>query len=428
MSSQNQHKSKSYSVLYVIYRRLRFIRFKKRLQKRARLEVKRKETRDRDAIRLKQKEFKLSEKQKQRIKQKAERLETRRTKRDLHHENKQSKNQARQEWKKLSLEDEARARKTRLAEKRQNKQLRREHIKVQFRELYKEIRSIDAQTFKRKIKEFRNNAPKRKRFLFITLNSTVLFLLSYFVLFLISQAVTVIAAGFFNYPTTVYYYEVYFNIGNEDWYHDSVKTIFSSGPLVVFVIGITFLVIYNHIKETTGLFKLFFLWGFLHATNMLFGAMLVGTLFEKGVGHVISWMYVTDTGKLMYSTVSIFLLVVTGLATTKSFLITGNTYYNGINRKNRTSFVIAQLLLPYLAGNAFLILLRQPRLAFYDTFTSITLIITISPILMTYKTFNDLYFEEGEKKPRLAWISLVILVLIVLFFRIGLEKGIRFSG
>jgi hypothetical protein len=414
--------------LYKIYRRIRFVRYKKRLDKKNKSELRSKELREQKAIRIQQREYKLSESQRQQIKIKTDRLEARKLKKDLREEIKRSNKMARLEWEKLSREDKAKARQELLEEKKQLKQLQRQYRKEIIKNFFRAIRSVNRATLKIKIKEFRNNAPKRKRLALISFNSTVFFLLSYFVLFLTAQAITVIAASFFDYPTTVYYYEVYFNISPEAWFHDSVKTIFSSGPLVNFIIGITFIIIYSNIREITGPFKLFFLWGFLHSVNMLFGAMLVGTLFETGVGHVISWMYIMDTGKVLYSTISIFLLVITGLIITRQFLISGNTYYKEMNSANRTAFIIAQVLLPYLAGNLFLILLRQPMFVFYDTFTVITLIIIIIPVLATYRTYNELYFEEEEKKPGLAWISMAVVLLLVLFFRVVLEKGIRFGG
>jgi hypothetical protein len=181
-------------------------------------------------------------------------------------------------------------------------------------------------------------------------------------------------------------------------------------------------------RDSGGAFKLFFLWGFLHAVNMLFGAMLVGTLFETGVGHVISWMYIMDTGKVSYSIISIFLLVIAGLFSTKHFLISGNTYYNEINITNRTSFIISQVFMPYLIGNAFLVMLRQPRFIFYDTFIGITMIICIIPVLVTFKSYHELYFEEEEKKPGLVWVPMAILAGIIIIFRGVLEIGIRFGG
>jgi hypothetical protein len=304
----------------------------------------------------------------------------------------------------------------------------RHNASMKFRNFLNFIHSFNIPTIKLKISEFRDNAPKRKRFAIIFFNSTVLYLLAYLALFLLSQAVTVISAKFFDYPTIVHYYEIYFNISPEAWYHDSVKTIFSAGPLVNFVIGITFIIIYSNIRDLTGPFKLFFLWGFLHAVNMLFGALLVGTLFETGVGHVISWMYIMDTGKVLYSIISIFLLIIAGLLATKQFLISGNTYYNEINNSNRASFMISQVLLPYLLGNAFLIILRQPRFIFYDSFIGLALIICILPVLATARSYNELYFEEGELKPKIAWRPVLVLIAVILFFRGVLEIGIRFSG
>lgn len=428
MSNHTQNNKRSYSSIYKIYRRIRFIRYKKKVIKRNKLEIRKKEILESIENRRHLEEFKLSEKQKHRLKVKAEREIDRKLKKEFKEEFRQRDLLARQEWEKLSSEDKARAKKARLQEKRDRKKQLRHAMKDRRTNFIYFIRSVNLKNLKKRFREFRENAPNRRRFVLISFNSTVLFLLSYLSLFLVSQAITVIAASFFDYPTHVYYYEIYFNISPEAWYHDSVKTIFSSGPLVNFAIGITFLIIYSNSRELTGPFKLFFLWGFLHAINMLFGAMLVGTLFETGVGHVISWMYIMDTGRVLYSIISIFLLVIAGLLATRYFLISGNTYYNEINRYNRTSFIISQVLMPYLFGNAFLVILRQPRFIFYDTFIALTMIICILPVLITYRSYNELYFEEGEKKPRMTWMAIAILAGVVLIFRGILEIGLHFGG
>jgi len=428
MSSQSRQQRWYASLfIYKIYRRIKFVRYKRKLKKNIQLEIRRQDELERKKTQAQIREFKLSEKQRHRIKLKKDREEARILKNELRQEFKSSANQAKQEWKKLAKEDILKAKKEKLALKRERRKQFWLNLNDLLRNFIYSFRSINKESVKRKIENFRNDAHKRRRFAIISINSTILFLLAYFCLFLLSQATTVITAGFFDYPTTVYYYEIYFNISQESWFHDSVQTIFSSGPLVNFIIGIIFIIIYNNIKESPGPFKLFFLWGFMHAVNMLFGALLVGTLFETGVGHVISWMYIMDTGRVLYSTISVFLLVVAGILVTKQFLISGNTYYNEINKANRTSFVVAQVLMPYILGNIFLLFLRQPRFVFYDTFTVVALILCIIPILATYRSFNDLYFEEEEKKPSLVWISLLILALVVFFFRGVLENGLRFG-
>jgi hypothetical protein len=428
MSSQMPLKKRSYSPVYKIYRRLRFVRYRKKIIRNQQRETLRQELLEKKTSLARQKEFSSFEKKQHLIKKRAEKEEARKLKRELKEEFRQREILARQEFGELNGADRKKAVEARLMEKKRRKRLFRFYIKTRFRNFIQSFRSLNIRTVKNRIREFRENAPQRKLFAIISFNSTVLFLLSYFFLFHISQLATVISAGFFNYPTIVYYYEIYFNISAEAWYHDSVKTIFSSGPLVNFLIGIIFLILYTNLRETQGTFKLFFLWGFLHAINMLFGAMLIGTLFETGVGNVISWMYIMDTGRVMYSIVSIFILVIAGLLATKHFLISGNTYYNEINRSNRTAFIFPQVFMPYLLGNIFLILLRQPHFVFYDTFTVITLFIPVLAVLSTYRSYNDLFFEEEEKKAGISWISAGVLALAVIFFRVVLAIGIRLGG
>jgi hypothetical protein len=425
---QTRHKKRSYSSFYKIYRRLRFIRYKKKLLKRHDHAFKQKVKQDLHDQTAQMRDFMLSERKSRLIKQKAEREEARKFKLELKKEIALREKLARQEWESLTHEDRRKLKQAASQEKKARKLQRRQGIRNLSKNFQQSFHSINLKSVERKLKAFRDSGPSRRKFFLISFNSTILFLLSYLSLFLVSQAITVLAAQFFDYPATVYYYEIYFNIGQESWFHDSVKTIYSSGPLLIFVIGISMLIIYSNLKENPGVFKLFFLWGFLHSVNMLFGALLIGTLFDTGVGYVISWMYVMDTGKLLYSIISIFLLVIAGLIATRPLLISGNTYYNEINEGNRTTFIIAQVIMPYLAGNAFLLIIRQPRFVFYDTFIALTIIISIIPILVTYRTYHELYFEEEEKMPQIAWKPIVVLVILVLIFRGLLGIGLHIDG
>jgi hypothetical protein len=428
MSSISHHHRKRSSRIYTIYRRLRFVRYKKKLARQVNEEAKKEQLLEQQKHIQELREFRISEKKKHQLKLKADKEESRKLKKELKQEIRTMGQAAKEEFGRLSIEDRKNRKLLRKKEKLERKKLRRIKRRFAFRYFNRFFSSMNARSIKLRYREFRDNAPRRKLYLLTFLNSTLLFLLAYFTFFFISQLITVIAAKFFDYPTIVYYYEIYFNISSEAWYQDSVKTIFSAGPIVNFVVGIICLRIYSNLRENTGPFKLFFLWGFLQGVNMLFGALLVGTLFETGVGHVISWLYITDSGKVLFSILSIFMLVVAGLIATKPFLISANTYHPEINQHNRTSFITAQVLMPYLAGNAFLLLLRQPRFVYYDTFTVLTLIISIISVLVTYRSYHELFFEEEEKKPGITWLGLGLLGLAVLIFRGLLWIGIHFSG
>jgi hypothetical protein len=427
MSTQRQSKKRSYSSFYKIYRRIRFVRHRRKELKRKQAEIRRNKAIEQAEIQNKLRKFQLEEEQKNRLKHNAEREESKRIKKELRNELREKRLLERKESAELSRYEKVLLKKARKEEKEERKKRIKLEARSRIRNLYSSVRSLRLSMFRQKIHDFKGNSAQHKRFAIIIFNSTTLYLLSYLSFFLLSQFITVIAASFFHYPVIVHYYEIYFNISPDAWYHDSVKTVFSSGPLFNFVVGISFLIIYSNIRERTGAFKVFFLWGFLHAVNMLFGAMLIGTLFETGLGYVVSWMYIMDTGKVLYSIISIFLMVLAGLLTTRQFLISGNTYYNEINRSNRTSFIISQVFLPYIIGNAVLILLRWPRFIFYDTFIGLTMIVCILPVLLTYRSYNELYFEEGEKRPLIGWLAFIILSGVILFFRgvlgIGLHIG-----
>jgi hypothetical protein len=320
-----------------------------------------------------------------------------------------------------SKEDKEKRRAERKSYKRKRRRLFRYAARAQVKYFFREVRTFRPADIR---DLFSDNKDRIARFIRILLNSTVLFLLSYLFIYLAAQAITVGAALLFHYPTIVYYYEVYFNIGIEDWYHDSVKTIYSAGPVFSLLISIASLIIYNRIKESVFLFKLFFLWCFLHGFSMFFGAILVGSLFETGIGHVISWMYVMDTGKLLYSIISLFMLVVAGMLVIRPFLISGNTYYQKVTQHNRRAFIWAQVILPYFIGVALLMALRLPRFMFYETFITFTMFISLLPVISAYPSIKELYFEEDVKPAFFEWKYFLILIAVLLLYRGVLNFGI----
>lgn len=373
-------KKKSYSLIYRIFRRLRYVRYLKRKRK----------TLIRQANLEKKREQKLmKENLKEHVRQIRE-----------------------EERNKLKFERDRQ---------------RQEQIEMR-QSLKREPRAVFSFRPSDIYRSLSDNRAAVVQFVRIAVQSTIIFLISYFALYLLSQAATLVAARIFHYPTIVYYWEIYFNISVEDWFHDSVKTIYSSGPIIALITGISFMLIYHSRKEFIGLFKLFFLWGFLHGMSMFFGAMLVGTLFESGIGHVISWMYVMDTGKVLYSILSIFMLALVGMVSIKPFLISGNTYFNEMTRVNRRAFMWAQVFVPFLIGSVFLIALRTPRFMFYETFITLTLIIPLLPLMAAYPAYNDLFFDEEKREGSYDWKFFLILVAIVLFYRGILNFGISFPG
>ncbi len=421
MKSATKKRKKWYPFPYRIYRRIRYLRFLKRKRKLIRRDLA--NTRRQEAIKQK-----VQMEEHIRVEKRQEKLRIRLEKLQLKKEARIRRQELKREHVDFHEEHQKKLREVKLKsavdQKHRKKRIRKQmnvYLRASLRNL---ARSLKPRSFLKAYNNFRSRRKQRRNFYIISLNSTGYFLLSYFVVYMIVQASTIVAALLYHYPTILYYYQLYFNITENQWSHDSVKTIFSAGPLVSLFLGIIFIIIYSRIKEMENRFKLFFLWGFLHLMTMFFGAMLVGTLFDTGLGYVISWMYIMDTGKLLYSIISLFFLVIAGFLVTRSFLVSANSYYNEVTRKNRLSFIFAQILLPFILGNLALIIIRQPIIMYYETYISLTMILMIIPIMVSSGNYPELYFDEQQKKISLSWVIFLILMAVILLYRIGLARGI----
>jgi len=425
MTSGTGNKRKSYSILYKIYRRIRYVRYLKRRRKEL-LRIKK--------LNEKQESLELRETERERLRQ--ERIISRQKRKQIKNEKKQEIKQIKKEIednkpivseRKRKEEEERRKlrEKEKLEEQKQKLREKRKR-KIRFRKgIKRTIRSFRWNNIKESYKNFRSKKHIRQEFYIITANSTILFLLSYLFMYLIYQVTSIVAASFFEYPVIWYFWEVYYNISTDDWHFESVKIIYSSGPIITLFIGLIFLIIYFRLRELDGRSKLFFLWGFLHSVSMFFGAMLVGTLFTTGIGHAITWMYIMDTGKLLYSILSLFFLVMAGAFVTKSFLISANSYYNHITRVNRARFMFAQVFLPYILGTLIMLIIRYPHYMHYESFMMISMIISILPIFLFFRAYQDLYFEEEKISIDFYWTALIILSAFIFFYRVVLGYGLR---
>jgi len=240
----------------------------------------------------------------------------------------------------------------------------------------------------------------------ISLNSLIIFLLSYFVIFYIGQFITLIVARSFDYSLIFFYHKIFYSISGGEWTPDAVKILYSITPLSGLFIGIISIFIYSAFKETEGLLKLFFLWSFINGMSVFFGALLFGTLLNQGFGWVIAWLYFRDTGKMVFALLAVFSLVAVGRFSARSLFISGNTYFNFIDQSNRKFFFFSQVILPIFFGTFLIILLKLPTAFYYQTFdeTLFEILKTFSafiifvPVIIAFRGFDTVYFTDLYKK------------------------------
>lgn len=258
-------------------------------------------------------------------------------------------------------------------------------------------------------------------------HSLAFFLMSYLVIWFLINLATVLIANGLDIPTAWYYHRIDFIIPQSLWTADLVKLTFSGAPLLSLILSLLCLVAYYHVMDLNGILKLFFLWGFIHGWTGFFGSLFIGTLTSTGFGHVVIWLYFNDTARLTTNLFALFMLFFGGFIIAKPVLVSANYYLNLLPLNSRSSFLLAQLLLPAAFGLVLLVILRYPA-TIEDQLVPVASLLMILPVFMRRNQFPDLYFDDEPINTRLEWIYIIIAILMVAAFRLVFEFGIRTGG
>ena len=461
---------KRYSSTYMIYRRLRFLCFKKKLLKKRLKERKRREKQE---ARLEEKERKSRLREQRKIEKEETKKAQERVKREREEEklvmeqmveeplipkiisnktvSKQEQQKEEIEFKKrlqelrqIEKQSKAKEQKAKKENKRFAKRRRRRMLKVFVKRslfhFWMGIRTLTPVKVKEWLKRI-FGVPKdlelKRNYYSIFLNSLSVFLLSYFAIFLSGQLIRIIVALSFDYQLILFYNKLYFDISVEDWTMDSVKILYSIIPFIGFLLGVVFLMMYGLYSKKGTKIRLFYLWGTVHGVNAFFGALFFGTLLEQGFGWVISYMYYMDTGKMIYSFIGLFVLVSAGTLLAKSFYQSAQHYFGFVDDRNKKYFINSQIVLPIIVGVLIIILMKIPSDFYFETFEEMWfdilktagIFIIALPLVGMIRSFGPMYFGDEDSyskikvdKKLLAYtFGFIVLLRILLNF--GLHIG-----
>lgn len=262
-------------------------------------------------------------------------------------------------------------------------------------------------------------------FLIIFFNSLSYFIISFIFMYLLSNFATAIAALQFEYTSILYYYKLVYAIDSGAWTSDAVKFLFSITPMISLLFGIIFLIIFIQMYDNQAHFKLFFLWCFAYSIIWSFGALLAGTIIDKGIGYVVMYFYMMDTGKLIISLFALTMLLISSTLTTKWFLFSANSYFNQLNEHNRTFFTFANVVLPLIVGTGIIMLVKLPQLTYYELFILLLGIIYGIPVLLRYSGFPTFFFDEFPIRVKADKWAMVVAAILLVAFRVIFHFGVR---
>ncbi len=136
-------------------------------------------------------------------------------------------------------------------------------------------------------------------------------------------------------------------------------------------------------------------------------------------------MYFKDTAKMTISIIALFGIFGFGLITAKPFIFSSNLYFNNYTEHNRNTFILGQLVIPLIIGSSIIYLLKLPNISYYEIGMIISMIIMMLPVYLKYRSFQDYYFDEDERKIKVVRVWLIATIILLLLSRIILGIGLR---
>jgi len=279
-------------------------------------------------------------------------------------------------------------------------------------------------------KSVMENEVQRGKFIFTAINSTAIYILAFLFIYIIYQVATVLVASHFNIASTLFFYGIRWPGPDSTlWTFDSVIAIFLAGPLVSLLMGV-FLLAFFYIfivKDGFASLKLFFVWSYIHAFNLFFGAFIVGVITEKGFGYAQDWLYLSSTDKYIISTIFIFILALIGFFSTSHFLQCALSNFI-IRKDNRILFIFSQVFVPWLLGSFLILLIKTPKNTYHEALIFMPLVFVFLPIFPNYFSFWTARIKLPPRRNELHIdkIQLILLTIALIIFRVVLNFGIPF--
>jgi len=263
-----------------------------------------------------------------------------------------------------------------------------------------------------------------KNYFTYTVNSTIVFIIAYLLVYLLNQITILIVASNWKLDSVLLYYDLAFNDYSPLWSRNNILIVTSSGPIICLLVGFLFYRFFSNRKKVKGILKLFFLWIALHSLNLFLGAWATGISFDEGFGYVPAWLYLNVFWQIFVALIFLFLLGTVGFYAAPKFLDTSKSLYR-IRSENKGKFLLYQALLPWLIGSIIIILTKIPNNMPYDTANLITMFIAVVPVLFNRSAKPTTSFEKEKKSTKIKWLLVVLFIALILAYRIGLNNGLH---
>ncbi len=266
------------------------------------------------------------------------------------------------------------------------------------------------------------------------LNSLGFYILAYLLVYIVYQFTGAVVASNFGIDSVLFYYEIYFPIGNASslWSRFNIIAITLASPFVSVVISLVLLRGILVREAMNPQLRLFLLWVAFHGATYFLGAFVAGIVTSQGFGYVANWLFLNSFFRILISLIFLFLLTVTGYY---SAVFALETIPPGIRQKRwRQSLALgSRFILPWIIGGLIVIVAKypdsipqHPNIMVYDAVVIATMGFMVIPAFFNYKAKPRSLVERPGRHKRPPGVLIAIIAIITLIlFRLAFERGIH---
>lgn len=261
----------------------------------------------------------------------------------------------------------------------------------------------------------------------ITVNSTVIFLLTYIIAYLFYWITCLLVAAWYGLDSTLYFYDLKFNDHSNLWTRFNILMVTGIPPFLSLFAALWLFRVVIKLDRFISLQKLFILWLCFHLFNRFFGAFPSGVVTDEGFGYVAAWMYMNTAFKFLFSLVSLFILGLIGYHSAERILETSDSMTR-IKPENRVAFILTQMALPWFIGALILFLVRMPENFKYpyETLMLFSMGFLVIPPFFDEKVRPRLNLVKVKKRRSVHVGYLAMMLVMLVFLRIMLGIGLHF--
>ena len=266
-----------------------------------------------------------------------------------------------------------------------------------------------------------------KNYLVISLNSLVYFLIAFLIIKNLTNLYSLLLAKASGYVGVLYYYGFTLNWESNALSNRNFILIYLVSFIVLLITGIVFERIYSRVRRYPYSFKMLFLWLYIIAISRFFGFVLVGAFYYYGIGVFFSGFGFGAISKFVIAGFSALVLFAIGIFSCSHIRMSANLYFKEMGQAKLSYFFFYQIILPVIIAFPLVLAYKYPHhheYAYLDSMVYFSLVIFIAGMWVGKQYITPIDFKVSGNRFPINKSALVVLVLVILIFRLGLNWGV----